>query len=533
MESNGLRNPVSSTLTELITQQRSSSTALIDGGRRISYGELDEASRRLASGLAAHGIGAGDRVGALLANVPAWPELLFACARIGAIAVAINTRFGSAEVEDIAGRSRCKALVLGRASKGVEFEEIVAGVNPENLSAVELLISHESPVRPPRAPLPGRKTIAYEELLQHPPMVADHAGPETPCCIFTTSGTTSLPKFVLHKQSALVTHARAAARAFGYQDAATVTLQATPFCGIYGFSQALATLAAGRPIVLLHAFDAAEAVRLSEVHRVTQLNGTDEMLRQMLGAAGSRNPFASLQFFGCALFGPAAAEIVAEAESRGVRVRGLYGMSETQALLTLQPEELEFAERMQGGGVPVSGDVEIRARDPQTHQLLTHGQAGEVEIRCPGLMVEYFNDPRATLAVFTADGFLRTGDLGFTRLDGGFVFQSRMGDVLRLGGYLVSPREIEEHLNGHPSVASSQVVGVRIEQKLRAVAFVKMQPGAACAESFLVAHCKQALAGFKVPFRIFSVEEFPTTEGPNGRKVQKHQLRELAQRWCS
>jgi fatty-acyl-CoA synthase len=148
-------------------------------------------------------------------------------------------------------------------------------------------------------------------------------------------------------------------------------------------------------------------------------------------------------------------------------------------------------------------------------------------------MVEYFNDPRATLAVFTADGFLRTGDLGFTRLDGGFVFQSRMGDVLRLGGYLVSPREIEEHLNGHPSVASSQVVGVRIEQKLRAVAFVKMQPGAACAESFLVAHCKQALAGFKVPFRIFSVEEFPTTEGPNGRKVQKHQLRELAQRWCS
>jgi len=521
------------TLTELLVQQRSSSTALIDGERRISYGELEEASRRLATGLSAHGIGSGDRLGVMLANVPAWPELLFACARIGAIVVAINTRFGSTEVGDIIGRSGCRALVLGRAYKGVDFEEVVAAAKPENLSSVKLVVSHGPRAQPPRALFPGRTTIACEELLQHPPTVADHAGPETPCCIFTTSGTTSLPKFVLHKQAALVTHAQAAAQAFGYEEAETVTLQATPFCGIYGFSQALATLAAGRPVVLLHAFDAAEAVRLIEAHRVTQFNGTDEMLRQMLAAAESGNPFASLRFFGCALFGPAAADIVTEAESRGVHVRGLYGMSETQALLTLQPEEFELAERMQGGGIPVSREVEIRARDPNTGQLLAHGQAGEVEIRSPGLMVEYFHDPQSTTDVFTADGYLRTGDLGFTRPAGGFVFQSRMGDVLRLGGYLVSPREIEEHLNRHAGVASSQVVGVRIERKIRAVAFVKMQPGAPFTESFLVEHCKQALAVFKVPLRIFPVEEFPTTEGPNGRKVQKHHLRELAQRWCS
>ena len=124
------------TLTELLSQQRPSATAVIDGGRRITFGELEDASRRLASGLSAYGIGSEDRVGILVANDPAWLELLFACARIGAIAVAINTRFGSAEVEDIAGRSSCKALVLGRNYRNVDFAALVSGADARMLSAV-------------------------------------------------------------------------------------------------------------------------------------------------------------------------------------------------------------------------------------------------------------------------------------------------------------------------------------------------------------------------------------------------------------
>ena len=107
-----------------------------------------------------------------------------------------------------------------------------------------------------------------------------------------------------------------------------------------------------------------------------------------------------------------------------------------------------------------------------------------------------------------------------------------MGDVLRLGGYLVSPREIEEHLNRHPCVASSQVVGVRVGHKLRAVAFVKTKSGIELDETTLQAYCAAALARYKVPVRIFALDEFPVTEGPNGRKVQKQQLRKLAQNWC-
>ncbi|MDH3452702.1 MAG: AMP-binding protein, partial [Gammaproteobacteria bacterium] len=338
---------MSATLAELLAHQQSSAIAVIDGERNITYGELEHTSRKLASGLAACGIGKGDRVGVMLANVPAWPQLLFACARIGAIAVAVNTRFGSAEIADVVGRSGCRALVVGGGHRGVDFEDVVAGIDSDSLPAVEIVVrSGAPPARLPRELLRGRNTVAYDQLLEHPAMRVEHTGPETPCCIFTTSGTTSLPKFVLHKQSALVLHARAAAQAFGYHEPDTVTLQATPFCGIYGFTQAMASLAAGRPNVLLTSFDAAAALRLAEAHGVTQFNGTDEMLRQMLNAAGAGRPFSRLRFYGCALFGPAAAEIVSEAESRGVRVRGLYGMSETQALLTLQPAELALEERM-------------------------------------------------------------------------------------------------------------------------------------------------------------------------------------------
>ncbi len=520
------------TLSELLEAQAHDAIALIDGDRRISYGELLHTGRCLASGLAAHGIGTGDRVGVLMANVPAWPALLFACARLGAVIVAINTRFGSADVEDILERTACKTLVLGAKTGRTDFAGVLAGVDPVKLSALRTVVVEDAASLPAPSSMHGCQTVAYDSLLQHPAMTIDHAVGDTPCCMFTTSGTTSAPKFVVHKQAALVTHAGAVADAFGYLAPNTVTLQATPFCGIYGFSQAMATLAAGRPIVLLHTFKADAAVKLGAAHGVTQFNGTDDMLRHMLNA-GVPDPFPALRFFGCALFGPAAAEIVTQAQARGVHVRGLFGMSETQALLTLQRDDLDLNERMQGGGIGVSAQVEIRVRDPASGCLLAHGESGEVEIRTPGLMLGYFNDPEATSAAITGDGFLRTGDLGYTRPDGGFVFQARMGDVLRLGGYLVSPREIENHLNGHADVASSQVVGVEVQQKLRAVAFVQPAAQAGFTESALLTHCRQALAPFKVPLRIFAIDAFPTTDGPNGRKVQKQQLRELAQRQCS
>jgi fatty-acyl-CoA synthase len=114
---------------------------------------------------------------------------------------------------------------------------------------------------------------------------------------------------------------------------------------------------------------------------------------------------------------------------------------------------------------------------------------------------------------------------------GGFAFETRMGDVLRLGGFLVNPLEIEAELQGDPNVDGAQVVAVAEASGTRAVAFVTLKAGGIFDEAALTARCKAALAGFKVPVRIFRLGGFPTTTGPNGTKVQRHRLREMAEAW--
>ena len=143
-------------------------------------------------------------------------------------------------------------------------------------------------------------------------------------------------------------------------------------------------------------------------------------------------------------------------------------------------------------------------------------------------MHEYFNDKDATGAAFTDDGFFKSGDLGCLRPDGSFEFVSRMGDVLRLGGFLVNPQEIETYIQTHPEVNGCQVVGIDGTRGTRPVGFVTMRNGATALESDLIHHCKTGMAKYKVPVRIILVNEFPTTTGPNGTKIQRSKLRQMA-----
>ena len=108
-----------------------------------------------------------------------------------------------------------------------------------------------------------------------------------------------------------------------------------------------------------------------------------------------------------------------------------------------QSESAPLPGRALAGGKPVAPEARVRARDPETGAIQPHGVAGELEIKAPSCMVGYYGDEAATRAAFTADGFLRTGDLGYSTDDGGFVFLARLGDALRLSGFLVSPAEIE------------------------------------------------------------------------------------------
>jgi fatty-acyl-CoA synthase len=171
----------------------------------------------------------------------------------------------------------------------------------------------------------------------------------------------------------------------------------------------------------------------------------------------------------------------------------------------------------------------VRATDPETRAVLPHGQPGELEFTGPSRMVGYFGDEAATHAAITDDGWFRSGDLGYTTDDGRFVFLQRLGDAIRLAGFLVSPAEIEEALQSHASIAAAQVVGAATDEGVKPVAFVIVRVGHALDEAALLAHCAARIAKFKVPVRVVAVDGFPVTPGANATKVQKHKLKIMAE----
>ena len=242
-----------------------------------------------------------------------------------------------------------------------------------------------------------------------------------------------------------------------------------------------------------------------------------------------RWPFRSIKWAGYAAFNASLEDLPERAQPRGLRLVGLYGMSEVQALYSRQPLGLPVAKRKLGGGVPVSPLAHVRVRDPETGELLGPGQPGMLEMAGPSLMVGYYGNEQATAAAMTADGYVRTGDLGQLDGRGGFTYLSRMGDVLRLSGFLVNPLEIETHIQKVPGISGCQTVAVPRPEGVRAVAFVMLETGAALDEAATIAHCRQGLANYKVPLRVFPIDDFPKTPSPNGFKIQRTRLREMAE----
>ena len=512
-----------------LAARRGDAPAVLYAGRWTSYRELDDRARRVAAGLAELGIGAGDRVGLWLPNVPASMILAFALARLGAVAVAVNTRFRSAEVEDIVGRSGCRALAFWPGFKEIDFPAILGRVDPARLSRLETLIVYDEDGKGAPQSAHGRPAVTFSRLEAARPMAAEHASPDSPSNIFSTSGTTKAPKFVLHGQAALVRHAREVAGRFGLDAPDALTLAALPLCGVFGFCQMLAALAGGGRIIVHPLFDAAAAAEAVRAHGVTHMMGTDDMFARMLAARSEERPFPSLRLCGFGIFNPALDGFLEESERRGLPLAGMYGMSELQALFSIQRLDAPIERRSLGGGFPVSPDAEVRVRDPESGALLPPGRSGELEFRAPSLMLRYDGDPDATAAAFTADGFFRSGDAGRLCGDGSFVFEARLGDALRLAGFLTSPAEIEAHIERHPSIAGVQVVGAVTPKGQRAFAFVLLRPGCALDEAALWEHCRRGLADYKLPVRFVALDSFPVAESANATKIQRGRLRALAQ----
>jgi fatty-acyl-CoA synthase len=520
-------NAIPDTFPALLAHRvNSAAPALIERGRALSFRELAEESRRVAQGLRALGVQPGDCVALWLPNVAAWLAVFLACAQLGAIAVSVNTRFRSHELADLLQRSRSRVLVFWPGFKGIDFPGILAACDARALANLEVLVAYDETGTPTAPAMLGKRALSYMSLAGSAPLPENRAAPAAGCVIFTTSGTTKAPKLVLHDQRTVIRHAFDVVKGFSIDPAAAVLL-APPLCGVFGFCSAMASLAASRPLVMAPAWNAEQAARDIVAHRVTHANGTDEAIAQLLHCDAD---FSGVRFFGYAAFNPSQGDIVQRAAARGLKLVGLYGASEIQALFARQDEDAPATERMLAGGRPVSPAARVRVREPETRALLPHGAAGELEFLAPASrMAEYHGDPGATADAVDADGYYRSGDLGYTLADGRFVFLARMGDALRLGGFLVSPAEIESVVQEAPGIAACQVVAVPRPEGLVPVAFVILREGAALDAAAVIAHTASRLARYKVPRHVLPLDAFPVTPGANATKIQKGKLREIAE----
>ena len=511
------------------------STALIYESSSISYATLHELVLSAACGLSQLGIKSGDRVAFWLPNTPAYLVLYLACMQLNAIAVAVNTRFRGSEVADIVKRSGAKSLILWPLFKKVNFLEILSSIEGAAFSQIESVIIYDEaesnvPLKNQLSmSLRSKKLINYQELIGFSGEEIDNSNEDAGCNIFTTSGTTKAPKFVLHSHRSISIHAAEVWKNLEPLIKNDAFFHTLPFCGVFGFNHFSAALFGGRANVIQSAFDAHVALDLIDLHKVHYISATDDMLVALLEADDRTPALPSVTCCGYGAFNMPPEEITERAKARGLKLVGLYGMSEVQALFARREHTQAEEKRYLPGGKLISPHASVRARNPETKEILAHGESGELEFMGPSLLIKYFEDDFATDELMRKDGYLKSGDLGYTCSASEFVFQARMGDTLRLGGFLVAPAEIENYLTEHDSVEAAQVVAVRIHDKMRAYAFVIPAKSKNPQQEELKNYCLEGLARFKVPAIFHRLTEFPTTKSPNGTKIQRAKLREIAE----
>ena len=499
---------------QALAQTRARHAAIVEPDRQITFKELFEQSDRLAAHFKQSGMQAGDRLALWLPNGIEWVQCFLACAQIGVTVLSVNTRFKSHEVQDVIERGQASWLIFWPDFKGIAFEQILADVPPSITAGLK-----------------GKLTLDDITRFLTTPIASVSPHSDHGVLTFTTSGTTSLPKFVLHTQSGLLCHGHAIAKALDYDEQCCI-LASAPFCGAFGFATLAGGLFNGYTVACEPASDANSLRQLIREHRVTHTYANNSLILQILQEPGNRSDFESCRLFGFASFAPALDELFDEASRHGITLTGLYGSSELQALQAAQPvdpSDGDVSVMHQPGGRLLHEQARVRARDPESGHLVAMGQSGEIEILTPSRMAAYMDQPDATHRAFTDDGYYRTGDLGWCVSERQFVFQARMGDSLRLGGFLVNPAEIEQVVQALPGIEACQVVAGHWHQKTVPLAFVLLSPNAQFTPEQWHAECKRRLAGFKVPVHFEVLNEFPTIQSANSVKIQKHRLREMTQ----
>jgi fatty-acyl-CoA synthase len=497
-------------------------TALISGGRELGYVEFADRSVRLANALRDRGVAKGDRVAYLGENHPAFLETLFAAGLLGAIFVPLNTRLAPPEIhfqlQDCGARILVHSLSLdGLACRGVNGTPVARRIVVDDLSESS-------------AVTPGNQTDqilgAVEGFEAVVAAGSDQfqdvsVGLDDGAMILYTSGTTGRPK------GALLTHGNVAWNCMNvivdFDFASTdVALMISPMFHVASLDMGvLPTLLKGGTVVLENKFDPKRILHLIEKHRATTISGvptTFQMLCEDPDWSGT--DLSSLSKLTCG--GSAVPMRVLEAyELRGLRFSNGYGMTETAPGATALPAD-RSGEKAGSSGLPhFFTDVRVTNVDGSE---ASPEAVGEIHIKGPNVIHQYWNRTDATAQAYTSDGWFKSGDLGYKDRDGFVFISDRLKDMIISGGENIYPAEVEQAISELPSVASVAVIGVPDEkwgEVPRAV--VLLREGEQLTEDELRNHLNGRLARYKMPKSVVFVDEMPRTASGKIRKTELRQ----------
>lgn len=518
--------------------------------RQITYREMADWSWSLARGLVSLGLHPGDHVALLMANFPEFVALKFAIARIGAVAVPINFLLRANELAYILKQSDAKLLVTMDAFGDRNYLDDLDAISPDwirsgggaqcpDLRHVVVFTTGSSS----RSGITTLETLQMEDSPALSRQVAEYNRSSTSSInsdIVYTSGTTGSPKGVMLEHHMVLRAAYASSLTSAFEDGRRI-LFALPMYHVFGYVECLiASTFAGGAIIPHLTFDAGAMVDAAERHRATEIICVPLMTMKILDVVKARG-FDNTHLITMFNSGGASPPQIWQDIRSLLGARELltaYGMSETTASTTCTHPEapdrylLESNGRLKFAGV--AGDPDLngvlaiyRTIDPETGEVLPWGMPGELIVKGPIVTKGYYRKPQETAAAFFADGWLKTGDLGTITEDGYLRLTGRVKETYRCGGEMVMPKEVEDVLNLHPSVAQSYVVGIK-DVRLGEVgcACIVRSPQASASAEELRELCAKNLAKFKVPKFIVFVEAKDIPMTATGRP-QKFKLAEF------
>jgi fatty-acyl-CoA synthase len=500
--------------------------ALVYGPLRQTWSHTYQRCRRLASALAARGIGPGDTVAAMLPNVPAIFEAHFGVPMAGAVLNTLNTRLDAEAIAFMLQHGGARALLTDR-----EFAPVVENALSRHEGQRPLVIE----VRDERAPA-GRELgeIDYEALLAggDPQFAWQLPRDEWDAITLNyTSGTTGNPKGVVYHHRGAYLNAASNVISWGMPEH-SVYLWTLPMfhCNGWCFPWTMA-LNAGTS-VCLRRVDPAQVFELIREHRVTHLCGAPIVYSMLINVPDEKRAGIHHSVKGLIAGAAPPAAVIEGCERIGIDITHVYGLTESYgpAAVCAKQESweqlpLEERARLNGRqGVAYHLQQAIAVLDPSTMTPVpADGETmGEIFFRGNILMKGYLKNPAATADAF-AGGWFHTGDLAVVHPDGYVKIKDRSKDVIISGGENISSLEVEDALHRHPAVLLAAVVA-QPDPKWGEVpcAFVELRPGASVEAEELIEHCRKLLARFKVPKRLVFGPLPKTSTG----KIQKFVLRQ-------